>query len=68
MTSRVEVRQMVKRRGIPQYVYFNNHYEGFAVAAVERFRRLCATREIETPLNVHLPAVIEPTLFDDSPN
>jgi hypothetical protein len=54
--------------GIPQYVYFDNHYEGFVVASVERFRRLCATRGIETPLNVQLPEVIEPTLFDISPN
>jgi uncharacterized protein YecE (DUF72 family) len=67
MTFWVDVCQM-KRRGIPQYVYFNNHYEGFAVASVERFRRLCAVKGIETPLNVQLPAVIEPTLFDISPN
>jgi hypothetical protein len=32
------------------------------------FCRLCAARGIETPLNVQLPAVIEPTLFDISPN
>ena len=68
MTSWVEVCQMVQRRGIPQYVYFNNHYEGFAVASVERFRRLCAQKDIATPLNVQVPAVIEPTLFDISPN
>ena len=68
MTSWVDVCQMVQRRGIPQYVYFNNHYEGFAVASVERFRRLCAAKGIGTPLNVQLPAVIEPTLFDSSPN
>jgi len=68
MSSWVEVCQMVQRRGIPQYVYFNNHYEGFAVASVERFRTLCKARGIETPLNVQLPAVIEPTLFDTSPN
>ena len=68
MTSWVDVCQMVQRRGIPQYVYFNNHYEGFAVASVERFRRLCVTKGIETPLNVQVPAVIEPTLFDISPN
>ena len=68
MTSWVDVCQMVQRRGIQQYVYFNNHFEGFAVASVERFRRLCATRGIETPSNVQLPAAIEPTLFDISPN
>jgi len=68
MTSWVDVSQMVQRRGIPQYVYFNNHYEGFAVASVERFRRLCAARGIETPLNVQSPVVIEHTLFDISPN
>jgi uncharacterized protein YecE (DUF72 family) len=68
MNSWVDVCQMVQRRGIPQYVYFSNHYEGFAVASVERFRRLCAGKGIETSLNVQLPAVLEPTLFDISPN
>jgi uncharacterized protein YecE (DUF72 family) len=68
MNSWVDVCQMVQRRGIPQYVYFNNHYEGFAVASVERFRSLCKARGIETPVNVQLPAVIEPTLFDISPS
>ena len=68
VTSWVDVCQMVQRRGIPQYMYFNNHYEGFAVASVERFRRLCAVKGIETPLNVQLPSVVEPTLFDISPN
>ena len=68
MSSWADVCQMVQRRGIPQYVYFNNHYEGFAVASVQRFRRLCAEKGIATPLNVQLPAVIEPTLFDISPN
>jgi uncharacterized protein YecE (DUF72 family) len=68
MTSWVDVCQMVQRRGIPQYVYFNNHYEGFAVTSVERFRRLCATKGMETPLNVRLPSVVEPTLFDISSN
>jgi hypothetical protein len=42
--------------------------QGFAVASVERFRRLCAAKGIETPLNVQVPVVIEPTLFDISPN
>jgi len=68
MTSWVDVCQMVQRRGVPQYVYFNNHYEGFAVASVERFRRLCAAKGVETPLKVKVQAVIEPTLFDISPN
>jgi uncharacterized protein YecE (DUF72 family) len=68
MNSWVEVCRMVQARGIPQYVYFNNHYEGFAVASVERFRRLCAGKSIETSLNVQLPGVTETTLFDISPN
>jgi uncharacterized protein YecE (DUF72 family) len=68
MNSWVDVCQMVQRHGIPQYVYFNNHYEGFAVASVQRFRRLCTEKGVATPLNVQLPAVIEPTLFDISPN
>ena len=68
MNSWIDVCKMVQRRGISQYVYFNNHYEGFAVASVQRFRRLCAEKGVATPLNVQLPAVIEPTLFDISPN
>jgi hypothetical protein len=35
------------------------HYERFAVASVERFRRLCAARGIETPLNIQVPTVID---------
>jgi hypothetical protein len=35
---------------------------------VELFRLLCKANGIETPLNVQVPAVIEPTLFDISPN
>ena len=62
MTSWVDVCQMVQRRGVPQYVYFNNHYEGFAVASVELFQTIVCERGIETPLNVQLPEVIEPTL------
>jgi len=54
--------------GIPQYVYFDNHYEGFVMASVERFRRLCAAKGVDTLLNLRVPAVIEPTLFDISPN
>jgi len=68
MNSWVGVCQMVQRCGIPQYVYFSNHYKGFAVAVVERFRALCKTRGIETPVNVQLPAIIEAPLFDTSPN
>jgi hypothetical protein len=49
--------------------FFLDHIaQGFAVASVERFRRLCAAKGIETPLNVQVPVVIEPTLFDISPN
>ena len=68
MNSWVDVCQMVQRRGISQYVYFNNHYEGYAVASVERFRRLCTARGIETPLNIQPLIIIEPTLFDISKN
>jgi uncharacterized protein YecE (DUF72 family) len=64
----VDVCQKIQKRGITQYVYANNHYSGFAPATVELFRSLCKERGIETPLNVQLPAVIEPTLFDISPN
>jgi uncharacterized protein YecE (DUF72 family) len=64
----VDVCEKIQKRGITQYVYANNHYSGFAPATVELFRSLCKVRGIETPLNVELPAVVEPTLFDISPN
>ena len=64
----VDVCEKIQKRGITQYVYANNHYSGFAPATVELFRSLCKARGIETPLNVQLPEVIEPTLFDISPN
>jgi uncharacterized protein YecE (DUF72 family) len=64
----VDVCEKIQKRGITQYVYANNHYSGFAPATVELFRSLCKARGIETPLNVQLPEVIEPKLFDISPN
>jgi uncharacterized protein YecE (DUF72 family) len=64
----VDVCEKIQKRGITQYVYANNHYSGFAPATVELFRSLCRARGIETSLNVQLPAVTEPTLFDISPN
>lgn len=49
--------------------FFLDHIaQGFAVASVERFRRLCAAKGIDTLLNVPVRVVIEPTLFDISPN
>jgi uncharacterized protein YecE (DUF72 family) len=64
----VDVCDEIQKRGITQYVYANNRYSGFAPATVELFRALCKVRGIETPLNVQLPPVSEPTLFDISPN
>jgi uncharacterized protein YecE (DUF72 family) len=64
----VDVCEKIQKRGITQYVYANNHYSGFAPATVELFRSLCKARGIETPVNVQLPAVNGPTLFDISPN
>jgi uncharacterized protein YecE (DUF72 family) len=68
LQSWVDVCEKIQKRGITQYVYANNHYSGFAPATVGLFRSLCKRRGIETPLNVQLPAMIEPTLFDISPN
>jgi uncharacterized protein YecE (DUF72 family) len=68
LQSWVNVCEKIQKRGITQYVYANNHYSGFAPATVELFRSLCKVRGIETPLNMQLPPVIEPTLFDISPN
>ena len=41
---------------------------GYAPATAELFRSLCKAKGLETPLNVQLPAVIKPRLFDISPN
>jgi uncharacterized protein YecE (DUF72 family) len=32
--------QSIQRRGVKQYVYANNHYEGFGPGTVEKFRQL----------------------------
>ena len=64
----VNVCEKIQKRGITRYVYANNHYSGFAPATVELFRLLSKAKGIETVLNVQLPAVIEPTLFDISSN
>jgi uncharacterized protein YecE (DUF72 family) len=50
LRSWVDVCQKIKKRGVTQYVYANNHYAGFAPATIEQFRRLCAEKGIETPL------------------
>jgi uncharacterized protein YecE (DUF72 family) len=62
----VTVCEKIQKRGIPQYIYANNHYAGFSPATVNRFRSLCKEKGIETPLNIKVPVVIEGTLFDIS--
>jgi uncharacterized protein YecE (DUF72 family) len=62
----VTVCEKIQKRGIPQYVYANNHYAGFSPATVALFRSLCNEKGIKTPLNVRLPEIIEGTLFDKS--
>jgi uncharacterized protein YecE (DUF72 family) len=62
----VTVCEKIQKRGIPQYIYANNHCSGFSPATVSLFRSLCNEKGIETPLNVKLPAIIEGTLFDTS--
>jgi uncharacterized protein YecE (DUF72 family) len=64
----VTVCEKIQKRGIPQYIYANNHYSGFSPATVDLFRSLCKEKGIETPLHVKLPMVIEGTLFDISKN
>jgi uncharacterized protein YecE (DUF72 family) len=66
LQSWVDVCQKIKKRGVTQYAYANNHYAGFAPATIEQFRRLCAGKGIETPLNVRAPIPVERTLFDVS--
>jgi uncharacterized protein YecE (DUF72 family) len=66
LQSWVTVCERIQKRGIPQYIYANNHYAGFGPATVELFRSLCKEKGIETPLNVQLPMIIEGTLFDMS--
>jgi uncharacterized protein YecE (DUF72 family) len=66
LQSWVDVCQKIQKRGVSQYVYANNHYAGFGPATIEQFRRLCAERSIETPLNVQTRVPAQPTLFDMS--
>jgi uncharacterized protein YecE (DUF72 family) len=40
VSSWVSYCQSIQRRGIKQYVYANNHYEGFGPGTVEKFRQL----------------------------
>jgi uncharacterized protein YecE (DUF72 family) len=70
LQSWVTVCDKIQKRGIPQYIYANNHYSGFSPATVDLFRSLCNAQGIMTPLNVELPRIIEGTLFDmtGSPN
>jgi len=69
MTSWVDVCQMVQRRG-----EYRNTFTSTITMKVLLWHLLSASgayapvKGIETPLNVQLPAVIEPTLFDISPN
>jgi uncharacterized protein YecE (DUF72 family) len=64
LRSWVDVCHWIQRRGVTIYAYANNHYSGFGPATVEQFRKICAEKAIETPLNVQLPLKIERTLFD----
>ncbi|HEY2123506.1 MAG TPA: DUF72 domain-containing protein, partial [Chthoniobacterales bacterium] len=66
LQSWVDVCQKIQKRGVLQYVYANNHYAGFAPATIEQFRRLCAEKGIDAPLNVQAPMPVERTLFDIS--
>jgi len=66
LQSWVDVCEKIQKRGLTQYIYANNHYAGFAPHTIEQFRRLCAERAIETPLNVQAPMAAERTLFDVS--
>jgi uncharacterized protein YecE (DUF72 family) len=43
LMSWVNVCQRTIRRGVPSYVYVNNHYAGFAPATVEQFEKLWKT-------------------------
>ncbi len=43
LMSRVNVCQRTTRRGVPTYVYVNNHYSGFAPGTIEQFQRLWKT-------------------------
>jgi uncharacterized protein YecE (DUF72 family) len=54
----------VQRRGVKQYVYANNHYEGYSPATVEKFRELwkkAGGAEIGTTIKQE---IVERSLFD----
>jgi uncharacterized protein YecE (DUF72 family) len=66
LQSWVDFCQKIQKRGVSQYVYANNHYAGFAPETIEQFRRLCAEKGIDVPLNVQVQMPVEWTLFDMS--
>jgi uncharacterized protein YecE (DUF72 family) len=56
--------RQVQRRGVKQYVYANNHYEGYSPATVDKFRALWQKQggaELEKPTRMRR----EGLLFDD---
>jgi uncharacterized protein YecE (DUF72 family) len=63
LSSWVDYCQVIQKRGIIQYVYANNHFEGHGPATIERFRNLWSAKglpELGKPIRKRL----EPTLFD----
>ena len=54
--------QTVQRRGVRQYVYANNHYEGFGPGTVEKFRELWR-RTGGTELGKSMKEPLERNLF-----
>ena len=64
LSSWVDYCQRIQRRGVKQYIYANNHYEGFSVATVEKFRNIWRGRgfpELDKPLRIRPK---EPSLFE----
>ncbi|MGA2813530.1 MAG: DUF72 domain-containing protein [Candidatus Acidiferrum sp.] len=56
--------QAVQRRGIKQYVYANNHYEGFGPATVEKFKDVWK-KAGAAELGKAVRKPLERNLFDD---
>jgi uncharacterized protein YecE (DUF72 family) len=59
----VDFCQLVQKRGVSQYIYANNHYEGFGPATIEKFRNLWRSRDLPklSQPEKHWP---QPNLFD----
>jgi uncharacterized protein YecE (DUF72 family) len=63
LRSWVDYCQEMQKRGVTQYIYANNHYEGFSVGTVTKFRKLWREKGLPE-LGEPTPREQERSLFD----